>query len=405
MDDLGRAMTVDPDMLMLGGGNPAALPEIQTLVRERMLELIEEGQAFDRMLANYDPPQGNPRFLRAIAALLQRTFGWDIGPENIAITSGGQSAFFALFNLLAGQFKDGSRRKVLLPLAPEYIGYADQGLEDGLFVACRPDITWPEGAGSHVFNNRIDFAAVEEALRDGDIGAIAASRPTNPTGNVLTDEEVLRLSDLAAAYGIPLILDNAYGAPFPGVIFVPAQPYWAPHVILTLSLSKLGLPGTRTGIVVAPERIASAIGSLTAIMGLANGGVGQQLALPWVESGRILRFGPDILRPFYEAKSRAAVAWAGECFAAAGVDWAMHASEGAFFHWLWLRNLRLTTRQLYERLKARKVLTVPGESFFFGLPNHWPHRHECLRINISQPEPVVREGLRIIAEEAAQQAR
>ena len=120
---------------------------------------------------------------------------------------------------------------------------------------------------------------MEEALRREDIGAIAASRPTNPTGNV--------------------------------------RPYWAPHVILTLSLSKIGLPGTRTGIVVAPERIASAIGSHTAIMGLANSSVGQQLVLPWVESGRILQFGPKILRPFYEAKSRAAAAWASECLALA----------------------------------------------------------------------------------------
>jgi valine--pyruvate aminotransferase len=405
MDDLGRAMTVDPHMLMLGGGNPALVPELQALFRERMRELLDHGQVFDCMLANYEPPQGNPRFLKALAGLLQRTFGWDIGPQNIAITTGGQSAFFGLFNLLAGRFEGGRRRKILLPLAPEYIGYADQGLEEELFVGCRPDITWPGGAGSHVFKYRINFPAVEEALHRQNIGAIAASRPTNPTGNVLTDEEVARLSALAAAHGIPLILDNAYGAPFPGIIFVPAQPYWAPHVILTLSLSKLGLPGTRTGIVIAPEKIASAISSLTAIVGLANGTVGEQLVLPWVESGRILEFGRNILRPFYEAKSRAAAAWASECFEAAGVDWAMHACEGAFFLWLWLRNLRLSSRELYHRLKVRKVLTVPGEYFFFGLPNDSPHRHECLRISISQPAQVVREGLELIADEAAKNVR
>jgi valine--pyruvate aminotransferase len=405
MDDLGRAMTIDKQMLMLGGGNPAVVPELQALFRERMRELLDHGQAYDRMLANYEPPQGNPRFLKALAELLQRTFGWDVGPQNIAVTTGGQSAFFGLFNLLAGRFQGGRRRKILFPLAPEYIGYADQGLEEGLFVACRPEITWPEGAGSRVFKYRIDFPAVEEALRRQDIGAIAASRPTNPTGNVLTDEEIARLSELALAHGIPLILDNAYGAPFPGIMFVPARAYWAPHVILTLSLSKLGLPGTRTGIVVAPEKIAAAISSFTAIMGLANNTVGQQLVLPWVESGRILQFGPNILRPFYEAKSRAAAACASECFQAAGVDWALHASEGAFFHWLWLRNLRLTSRELYQRLKARKVLTVPGEYFFFGLPNDWPHRHECLRINISQPAHVVRQGLELIADEAASNAR
>jgi valine--pyruvate aminotransferase len=401
MDDLGRAMTIEPDMRMLGGGNPAAVPAMQELLRKRMHELVENGAALDRMLGNYDPPQGNPRFLRALAELLRRTFGWDIGPRNLAITTGGQSAFFYLFNLLAGRFEGGRHRKVLLPLAPEYIGYADQGMDPGLFVACRPRIAWPDGEESRVFKYRIDFDAVDAALKREDIGCIAVSRPTNPTGNVLTDNEVRHLSDLAAKHGIPLILDNAYGAPFPDVIFTAAQPHWAPHVILTMSLSKLGLPGTRTGIVVAPESIASAMGAMTAIVGLANGNVGQQIALPWVESGEILEFGTKILRPFYAEKSRAAAAWTREFFDAAGVDWALHASEGAFFHWLWLRGLNIPTRDLYERLKARKVLVVPGEYFFFGLDEDWPHSRECLRLNYSQPEPVVREGLKIIAEEAA----
>jgi len=405
MDDLGRAMTVEPDMRMLGGGNPAAVPAMQAMWRERMQALLAEGAGFDRMLGNYDPPQGNPRFLAALAKLLREQLGWKIGPENLAITTGGQTAFFQIFNLLAGRFTTGRYRKILLPLCPEYIGYADQGIEEGMFVACRPTISWPHGEAARVFKYRIDFAAVEAALARHDVGAIAVSRPTNPTGNVLTDEEVQRLSSLAAARGIPLILDNAYGAPFPGVIFVPAEPFWAPHLILTLSLSKLGLPGTRTGIVIAPPEIASAVAAMTAITGLANGNVGQQLVLPLIENGRILRLGPDILRPFYEQKSQAAAAMATAAFAAHHVDWAMHASEGAFFHWLWLRGLRIPTRELYERLKARQVLIVPGEYFFFGLDTDWPHSRECLRLNFAQPEQTVREGLQIIAEEAAKASR
>lgn len=401
MDELGSAMTTDPGMRMLGGGNPAALPELQQLLRQRMGELLEQGESFDRMLGNYDPPQGNPRFRRALAELLQSRYGWDIGPQNIAVTSGGQTAYFFLFNLLGGSCKGGRLRKILLPLAPEYIGYADQGIEAGLFIACRPEIEWPEGRESRVFKYRIDFGAVEEALRHENVGAIAVSRPTNPSGNVLTDAEVKRLSDLAAERGIPFILDSAYGAPFPGIVFVPAQPYWAPHVVLTLSLSKLGLPGTRTGIVIAPEQIASAIGSITAVIGLANGSIGQQLILPWVENGKILELGPGILCPFYAQKSRAALQWAREAFTQAGVDWALHASQGAFFHWLWLRELRLTTLELYDRLKKRKVLTVPGEYFFFGLRDEWAHRHECLRLNFAQSAEVVREGLEIIAKEVA----
>ena len=49
-----------------------------------------------------------------------------------------------------------------------------------------------------------------------------------------------------------------------------------------------------------------------------------------------------------------------EFFDAAGVNWALHASEGAFFHWLWLPDLKCSTRELYERLKKRgEELGIP----------------------------------------------
>ena len=35
MDDMGHALAGDPEMRMLGGGNPASVPAVETLVRER----------------------------------------------------------------------------------------------------------------------------------------------------------------------------------------------------------------------------------------------------------------------------------------------------------------------------------------------------------------------------------
>ena len=398
MDDLGHALANGgPDVKMLGGGQPARIPEINAVWRRRMLELLDEPGGLDRALTSYDPPRGNPRFLEAVAGLLRRTFGWDIGPENVAVTSGGQTAFYFLFNLLAGPLADGTRRKILLPLVPEYIGYANQGVAGGLFRAVTPLI---EKTGPHEFKYRVDFDKLEVTP---DIAAICASRPTNPTGNVLTDEEIARLSVLAATHGIPLILDNAYGAPFPGIIFTDVSPHWAEHVILTLSLSKIGLPGTRTGIVIGPPPIIRALGSMSAIIGLANPNIGQQIILPLLESGDILRLSREIVQPFYAEKCRlarqAAVEEFGDSF-----EWYMHRSEGALFLWLWFPGLPITANQLYERLKQRGVLVISGHYFFFGNDDnddapHWPHRHECLRVSYAMDEATVRDGLRIIAEE------
>ncbi|MHB1036782.1 MAG: valine--pyruvate transaminase [Pirellulales bacterium] len=402
MDDLGHATIERPQTIMLGGGNPAAVPPMQALWRRRTQELLADVGTFDAMIGRYDPPQGNPRFLRSLAALFERSFGWPVTQENVAVTNGTQTTFFFLFSLLAGQMQRGSPKKILLPMSPEYIGYADQGLIEGTFVSCRPAISWPEGEGTRVFKYRIDFAAVEQCLRAGNIAAIAVSRPSNPTGNVLTAEEIQSLSDLAARYGVYLVIDNAYGIPFPGIVFTDARPHWAPHVINTLSLSKLGLPGVRTGMVVGPPKIIDAIRSMTAIVGLANGNIGQQLLLPQVESGEILEFGPRILAPFYQAASRAAQSAMREFLGPTRVDWAIHVSEGTFFLWLWLRGLPMPTKELYERLKMRNVLVVPGEFFFFGLGEPWPHQHECLRVSFAQPEELVREGIRRLAEEVSQ---
>ncbi len=394
MDDLGRALTGDKAMLMLGGGNPAHIREVDVVWRARMAELMGDGDALERMLGNYDPPRGNPGFIRELAGLLRREFGWEVGEENVAVTAGGQTAFFYLFNLLAGVGVDGRRRRVLLPLVPEYIGYANQGLEAELFVGCGARIV---RVGEHDFKYAVDFAAVEAALAVGDVGVMCVSRPTNPTGNVLTDEEVVRLAKLAEGYGIPLVVDGAYGLPFPGAVFVEAAPVYREGMILTLSLSKLGLPGTRTGVVIGPPEIAQAVAAMTSVTGLANTNVGQQLVLPLLGNGEILRLAREVIRPFYEERSRAARRWVEESFA--GVrGWSVHVSEGAFFLWLRLEGLPISSLELYERLKQRGVLVVPGEHFFFGLREEWPHRHECLRLNFGGPEEVVRRGIGIIGE-------
>jgi valine--pyruvate aminotransferase len=325
--------------------------------------------------------------------LFRREFGWPLGPENVAITSGGQTAFFFLFNTLAGEMPDGRRKKILLPLVPEYIGYANQGSCGDLFHAVPPKI---EKTGPHEFKYRVDFDALEVT---DDIAAICVSRPTNPTGNVLTDEEIARLSALAKKHGIPLIIDNAYGAPFPNIIFTDAKPVWEEHIILTLSLSKIGLPGTRTGIVVAHPKIAAAMASMSAVVGLANPNIGQTIALPLVESGEILKIADETVKPFYVGKSRQAREFVAASFGE-DFDYYVHRSEGALFLWLWFPGLPISSRELYERLKKRGVLIISGHYFFFGHDDEsWRHRHECLRMTFTMDEGIVKRGIQAIGEE------
>ena len=68
-----------------------------------------------------------------------------------------------------------------------------------------------------------------------------------------------------------MIIDGAYGLPFPNILFTQATPHWNENTILVLSLSKLGMPGVRTGIIVAREDIIEAYANANGIVNLACG--------------------------------------------------------------------------------------------------------------------------------------
>lgn len=392
MEDLGRALaSADPGLVMMGGGNPAHIPAVESVWRERMEQILAQPGALEQMLGDYDTPRGCPEFLETLADYFNRTLGWEITAENIAVTTGSQSASFLLFNLFAGPAV-GSARTILFPIVPEYIGYADTGIASDMFSAWKPRI---EMHPEHRFKYRIDFQKIGP-----EVGALCLSRPTNPSANLVTDEELEHLAALAQERGIPLIVDNAYGQPFPGVVFRPVKQVWNDAVIHCFSLSKLGLPATRTGIVVAAPEIIRRLSMMNASLVLSNCGVGQTIVQPLLETGRIDELCNQSIRPFYQERSRRALAAIGERFGEE-LDYHVHESEGAFFLWLWFRGLPITDRELYRRLKERSVLVVPGSYFFPGLREPWQHANECLRLSYCAKEEHLLRGIDILAEEVA----
>ncbi|MCG6462373.1 valine--pyruvate transaminase [Vibrio parahaemolyticus] len=389
MDDLNDGLRT-PGAIMLGGGNPAAIPAMLDYFHQASEEMLASGELV-AALTNYDGPQGKDVFVKALAQLFRETYGRDISEKNISLTNGSQSGFFYLFNLFAGQQPDGSHKKVLLPIAPEYIGYGDAGIDEDIFVSYHPEI---ELLDNGLFKYHVDF---EKLTVDDSVAAICASRPTNPTGNVLTDEEVRKLDKLARENNVPLIIDNAYGLPFPNIIFEDVEPFWNENTILCMSLSKLGLPGVRCGIVIASEEITQALTNMNGIISLAPGSVGPALANHIIAKGDLLKLSSEVIKPFYKQKSQRAV----ELLQQAITDkrFRIHKPEGAIFLWLWFDELPITTMELYQRLKARGVLIVPGEYFFIGQKDEWDHAHQCLRMNYVQDDEMMQKGIAIIAEE------
>ncbi|MYN65506.1 MAG: valine--pyruvate transaminase [Acidobacteria bacterium] len=393
MDDLGAIAAAGGAIMNLGGGSPSLIPAAEATFRRHMESLLRREGAFERAIGLYGGPEGDRDFAGALAGLLRREVGWKVTARNIALTNGSQSAFLPLFNLLAGPMGDGRpARRILLPLSPEYIGYADLGFTPGLFTARRSTI---HELDDKLFKYGVDFDGLDEVE---DIGAICVSRPTNPTGNVITDEEVARLGAVARARGVPLILDTAYGAPFPGIVFGESTPVWDEHTVVCMSLSKLGLPGFRTGIVIANEEIIESLSAATAIYCLSPGRLGPALATELIESGELLPLARDVIRPHYADRAARAV----DRLRAGLRDYPIriHKPEGAFFLWLWMPGLPTGNAALYERLKQRDVIVVSGHYFFPGREDDdWPHKRECIRISYADDWERTERGLDIIAEE------
>jgi len=393
MDDLGDALRTNPNMVFMGGGNPARIPAMEEAFAHALKQTLQDSQETHQLLGVYQPPQGDVSVLDALADMLRKEYGWPLTRNNIALSNGSQSAFFVLFNMFAGEFDGGEKKQIQFPLAPEYLGYNDLGIGDKFFTATRPSI---ELLDDGFFKYHVDFTQLNITEKTG---AICVSRPTNPTGNVISDEELEHLDQLARSHQVPLIVDGAYGTPFPNILFADIKPHWNDNTILVLSLSKLGLPGARTGIVIANPVVINAFAKANTIVNLACGNFGPALAKQLLVDSNILTLSREIVAPFYHKKMRKAVQIFKQYLG--NLPCRIHKPEGAIFLWLWFEGLPISSEELYQRLKLRGVLVISGHHFFPGLDEEWQHSHECIRVTYCQDESVVELGAKIIAEEVS----
>ena len=75
--------------------------------------------------------------------------------------------------------------------------------------------------GERGFSYRLDLSTARE---QPDAGMFLVSSPSNPAGRCLSAEERSSLVDIAQALDVPLMIDHAYGNPFPGITEAPTVP-------------------------------------------------------------------------------------------------------------------------------------------------------------------------------------
>lgn len=287
--------------------------------------------------------------------------------DDVLVTTGTSEALWLYFQV---RHRPGANVVVPVPAfqslfeAPRYLGYA---LRE---VPLRPDDGY-----------RLDPAAVARAV-DADTRAVVLNNPQNPTGAVLSPDEVSAVRAAARAHGAEVLADEHYRfMPLDGADLLPTL--WSPgeEVVAVGSMIKcFGCVGLRVGWMLGPRPLLDACRDLKDYTTHTVCAVNERVAT------LLLRRWRD-LAPRYQRWLRENVA-AFDDFVKAHADRiAWVPPRGGLVAFPRLRPERVGPTAAFARALVREaeVFVLPGETF--GCPAH-------VRVGLGLPPDAFREALR-----------
>jgi valine--pyruvate aminotransferase len=341
-------------------------------------------------VCRYGTSQGYEPLIAAIRDDFNQRYGLALSDRNILITPGSQALYFLAANAFGGYHATGRMKDIVLPLSPDYTGYGGISLVPEAVRAYRPAIMIDEAA--HRFHYRPDFS---QLTITADTGFVLFSRPCNPSGNVLSTEDVEHIASLAAVHNVPVLVDSAYAPPYPALNFTEMEPVFGENILHCMSLSKAGLPGERLGVAIGDPAIIQVLECFQTNFCIHSSRYGQAIAARAIASGALAHLAEQVIRPYYQDKF-AVLEAALDRALPQDLPWYLHRGEGAIFAWLWFDQLPITDQELYQQLKQRGVIVVPGNPFFPGLREDWAHTRQCLRLSLTASrEDLVEAAIRL----------
>jgi len=227
--------------------------------------IVEAGQAaLARGDTHYTQAAGIPALREAISSHYKLDYGLDIGPERIMVTSGASGALL----LIAG----------LLINPGDSMLMADPG-----YPCNRHFLRLVEGRGQLIPvgpEDRYQLTAriAEKNWEQSAMGIMVAS-PANPTGEILSKQELTDLYQLCERKGGHLVVDEiyhglTYGDDAPSILEITDQAF------VMNSFSKyFGMTGWRLGWLVAPEPAVAEMEKLAQNIFISTSTMAQHAAL------------------------------------------------------------------------------------------------------------------------------
>ena len=320
----------------------------------------------------YAAGQGEQVALDAIAAHLSRRSGQNVSPDQIVYTAGTQNGLCtALLTLV--QTGD----EVLVP-DPYYATY--EGLVAASGATFVPVPTLPED-GFHVTAKQIE-AAITPRSR-----VLLLNTPSNPTGAVLSQNEIDEIGEVCERHDLWIIVDEVYadltyGAPF-------CSPFDRPHLRhRTLAVSSISkshaLPGFRAGWIASPLEVTPRLVLVAEAMLFGS--------QPFIEDALAVALSqrhPEVerLRSSFQERARQLVSsFDGSTAAKARMP------EGGMFIMVDIRETKMSGEEFaWKLINEHDIVVMPGESFGKGGAGH-------IRLALTNEATVLREaGSRIRA--------
>ena len=156
---------------------------------------FEAVRNFELPVLEYAPSPGLPVLIKAVQDYYDK-LGIHYEESDILITTGGSEA---LQMLMLSILDDGSEVIIPEPFYPNYNTFIKSA-----GGTIRPLTTSPEGGYRYAFREKL------EALINENTRAIMFTNPGNPTGTVLTPEELRLMADIAKEHNLFLIGDEVY---------------------------------------------------------------------------------------------------------------------------------------------------------------------------------------------------
>ncbi|WP_248893992.1 pyridoxal phosphate-dependent aminotransferase [Bacillus methanolicus] len=175
------------DIIGLGAGEPDF--NTPQYIIDAAVKSMNEGHT------KYTPSAGLPALRKAIAEKIKRDQGIDYDPSEIIVTVGGKHALYSLFQVILDEGDE-----VIIP-TPYWVSYPEQvKLAGGVPV-------FVEGSEENEF--KITPSQLEQAISNR-TKAVVINSPSNPTGMVYTEDELLELGKVCVKHNILIISDEIY---------------------------------------------------------------------------------------------------------------------------------------------------------------------------------------------------